>query len=50
MKELPVDPSADVRDEIACKAGVPEPLNKTWFHKTAAAVIDADRAGLRAQR
>jgi len=37
------DPAADVRDEIMASSGVPEPLDKIWFHKTAAAVIDADR-------
>ena len=38
-----VDPAADVRDEIMAEGGVPELLDKIWFHKTAAAVIDADR-------
>lgn len=38
-----VDPSADIRDEIAAASGVPELPRKIWFHKTAAAVIDADR-------
>ncbi len=37
------DPSADVREEIAVRSGTAEPLNKIWFHKTAAAVVDADR-------
>lgn len=40
---LMTDPAADVRDEIMASSGVPEPLDKIWFHKTAAAVIDADR-------
>lgn len=38
-----VDPAADIRDEIAAASGVPELPEKIWFHKTAAAVIDADR-------
>lgn len=37
------DPAADVRDEIMAAGGAPELLDKIWFHKTAAAVIDADR-------
>ena len=37
------DPSADIREEIAVRSGTAEPLNKIWFHKTASAVIDADR-------
>lgn len=37
------DPSADIREEIAQRSGTADPLNKIWFHKTAAAVIDADR-------
>ena len=37
------DPAADVRDEIMAASGAPELLDKIWFHKTAAAVIDADR-------
>ena len=37
------DPSTDIRGEIAQRSGTAEPLNKIWFHKTAAAVIDADR-------
>jgi coenzyme F420 hydrogenase subunit beta len=37
------DPSADIRAEIAERSGLLDPLNKIWFHKTAAAVIDADR-------
>lgn len=40
---LMTDPAADVRDQIMASSGVPEPLDKIWFHKTAAAVIDADR-------
>lgn len=38
-----VDPAADVRDRIMSAGGAPELLDKIWFHKTAAAVIDADR-------
>lgn len=38
-----IDPAADVRDEIAAASGVPELPEKIWFHRTAAAVIDADR-------
>lgn len=41
--ELFVDPAADIRDEIAAASGIPELPQKIWFHKTAAAVIDADR-------
>jgi coenzyme F420 hydrogenase subunit beta len=37
------DPAADVRDDIMDASRVPELPNKIWFHKTAAAVIDADR-------
>ena len=37
------DPAADLRDEIAVAGGVPELPDKIWFHKTAAAVIDAER-------
>jgi coenzyme F420 hydrogenase subunit beta len=37
------DPSADIREEIAQRSGTAELTNKIWFHKTAAAVIDADR-------
>lgn len=37
------DPSVDLRDEIAIAGGMPELPNKIWFHKTAGAVIDADR-------
>ncbi len=37
------DPAADLRDEIALAGGVPELPDKIWFHKTAAAVIDAGR-------
>ena len=39
----PADPAWDVRDELAAQAGIVEPREKIWFHKTAAAVIDADR-------
>jgi coenzyme F420 hydrogenase subunit beta len=38
-----VDPARDVRDDIMDENGVPELLDKIWFHKTASAVIDADR-------
>ena len=37
------DPARDVRDDIMDAYGVPEMLDKIWFHKTASAVIDADR-------
>lgn len=37
------DPSLDVRDEIAAKAGVVEFPDKLWFHKTAAAVLEPER-------
>lgn len=37
------DPAADVRDEVAACSGVAELAGKLWFHKTAAAVIDAGR-------
>ncbi len=37
------DPAADVRDDVAARSGVAELANKIWFHKTAAAVIDAGR-------
>lgn len=37
------DPSSNIRDEIATSSGMPELPEKIWFHKTAAAVIDADR-------
>ena len=36
-------PAADLRDEIAVAGGMPELPDKIWFHKTAAAVIDAER-------
>lgn len=42
-KETTIDPSQDVRSEIAEKSGTLDPLNKIWFHKTATAVIDAGR-------
>ena len=42
-KEPHVDPARDVRDDIMDANGVPELLDKIWFHKTASAVIDADR-------
>jgi len=41
--EVWVDPATDVRDEIAASSGVPELADKIWFHRTAAAVIDAGR-------
>lgn len=41
--EARVDPARDVRDDIMDANGVPELLDKIWFHKTASAVIDADR-------
>jgi len=37
------DPARDVRDELAARAGIVEPPDKIWFHKTAAAVIEAGR-------
>ncbi len=37
------DPSLDARDDVAIKAGMPEMIDKIWFHKTATAVIDSDR-------
>lgn len=37
------DPASDIRNEIATRSGVAEPAGKIWFHKTAAAVIDAER-------
>src|SRR5437870_5399801 len=37
------DPARDVRDDIMDAYGVTEMLDKIWFHKTASAVIDADR-------
>lgn len=40
---LPADPAADIRDEIAAASGVPELPGKIWFHRTAAAVVDAGR-------
>jgi coenzyme F420 hydrogenase subunit beta len=42
-KQPHVDPARDVRDDIMDANGVPEMLDKIWFHKTASAVIDADR-------
>ncbi len=38
-----VDPSRDVRDRIAEEGGIVEAADKIWFHKLAAAVIDASR-------
>lgn len=43
MNPAIIDPSADIRDTIALRSGTADPLNKIWFHKTASAVIDADR-------
>jgi coenzyme F420 hydrogenase subunit beta len=43
LREAPADPAWDVRDALAAEAGIVEPADKIWFHKTAAAVIDADR-------
>jgi coenzyme F420 hydrogenase subunit beta len=37
------DPAVNIRDEIALASGMPELPEKIWFHKTAAAVIDATR-------
>lgn len=37
------DPARDVRDEVAAKSGVVEPLDKMSFHKAAAAVIEPER-------
>lgn len=43
MRTMAADPAADVRDSVAAVSGVPELEGKIWFHKTAAAVIDAGR-------
>lgn len=43
MTQALLDPAGDLRAEVAEHSGVPDPLDKIWFHKTAAAVIDADR-------
>ena len=37
------DPSRDIRDRVATASGIEEFPDKIWFHKLAAAVIDADR-------
>lgn len=37
------DPAADIRAEISDASGMPELPEKIWFHRTAAAVIDAGR-------
>ncbi len=37
------DPAADIRTEISDASGMPELPDKIWFHRTAAAVIDAGR-------
>lgn len=37
------DPARDIRDDLASQAGIVEPADKIWFHKTAAAVIEAGR-------
>src|SRR5436189_3592937 len=43
--DVPIeDPARDVRDDIMDAYGVPEMLDKIWFHKTASAVIDATGA------
>lgn len=41
--EVQRDPSRDIRDQVAAESGIAEPVEKIWFHKTAAAVIDAGR-------
>lgn len=41
--DVAVDPSKDVRDRVAASSGIVEHPDKIWFHKTAAAVIDAGR-------
>lgn len=38
-----VDPAFEVRDGLAVASGIGELDDKIWFHKTAAAVIDAGR-------
>ena len=38
-----VDPAFEIRDGLAVASGMPELDDKIWFHKTAAAVIDAGR-------
>lgn len=42
-RSVVADPAADIRDLVAAASQVPEPPDKIWFHKTAAAVIEADR-------
>ncbi len=42
-RDVRSDPSRDIRDQVAAEGGIEEPLEKIWFHKTAAAVIDAGR-------
>lgn len=39
----PTEPAADERDGVMAASGVPELNEKIWFHKTASAVIEADR-------
>lgn len=43
MAHVLLDPARDLRADVSEHSGVPDPLDKIWFHKTAAAVIDADR-------
>lgn len=43
MADVVVDPSRDVRDRVAAGSGIAEFPDKIWFHKLAAAVIDAGR-------
>lgn len=43
LMEALADPSLDVRDRVAAASGIREFPDKIWFHKLAAAVIDADR-------
>ena len=38
-----IDPAFEIRDGLAVASGMPELDDKIWFHKTAAAVIDAGR-------
>ena len=43
MNPQVIDPSGDIREVVAQRSGTGELTNKIWFHKTASAVIDADR-------
>ncbi|MBI4495100.1 MAG: Coenzyme F420 hydrogenase/dehydrogenase, beta subunit C-terminal domain [Chloroflexi bacterium] len=43
MIDMVVDPSLDVRARVAASSGIFESPDKIWFHRTAAAVIDAGR-------